>query len=88
MAWDNVEDAFKELDKKEFAFIASSLGAFRHALMAEGFTRREALRFVESYSRFIYEMSMEEFLADKEKQKENTNRKPFDDDVDLLDDEE
>lgn len=63
--WDNVEAAFKELDAKEYSFFANSLSAYLKSLMDQGFTRREAMRLVESYSRFIYDLSIEEFLHQK-----------------------
>lgn len=65
MSWENLEEAFRELDDKEFTVIAKALGDFRSSLMKNGFTRREALRLVESYSKFIYDMSIEEFIAQK-----------------------
>lgn len=63
--WDSLEAAFKDLDSKEFGFFADALGAYLKALMKAGFTREEAMKLVESYSRFIYDMSIEEFWATK-----------------------
>lgn len=65
MSWESLEDAFKELDDQEFGVIATALGGFRSALMKNGFTRREAIRLVETYSKFIYDMSIEEFISQK-----------------------
>lgn len=65
MSWppNNVADAFKDLDENEFSFFSTALAGYRDALMKRGFTRREAIRLVESYSKFIYDMSIEEFMA-------------------------
>ena len=83
MPWDNLEDAFKELEAREFAFLASCLGALRKSLMSEGFTRREALRLVESYSKFIYDLGMEEFIMrSRVNDDEEKYEAPEDDDVD------
>lgn len=83
MAWDNLEDAFKELEAREFAFLASCLGALRKSLMNEGFTRREALRLVESYSKFIYDLGMEEFIMRTRAQDDAEDYEdPPEDDVD------
>lgn len=87
--WTNVEEAFKELDRKEFNFFAQALGAYRKALVKEGFTRREAQRLVETYAKFIYDMSLEEFLTEKRIEEaqaytEGQNKKVDDDDDDLL----
>lgn len=71
MPWDNPEDAFRELDQKEFVFFAQALAAYRESLIKEGFTRREALRLVESYSKFIYDMSVEDFLVNGSKEDED-----------------
>lgn len=65
--WKNVEDAFKELDAKEYTFFASSLSAYLSSLMTEGFTRREAMRLVEAYSRFIYDLTLEDFVNQEHK---------------------
>lgn len=56
--WDNWEEAFKEADSKQYSTIAQSLAGYRKALMSEGFTRREAMRLVESYSNFIYDLTL------------------------------
>lgn len=68
MSWDNVDDMFRELDEREYNLIAGALGNFRSSLMTNGFTRREALRLVETYSKFIYDMSIEEFLSQRRAQ--------------------
>lgn len=86
MAWDNVEDAFKELDENEFTFFSRSLAAYRRRLMSEGFTRREAMRLVEAYSKFIYDISIEEFMAEKDS--ERADRIFGTDDVDDDDEED
>lgn len=64
--WDSIEDAFGELDKEEYFFFARTMGAYMRSLMAEGFTRREAFRLVESYSKFVYDMVIEEVMAEKD----------------------
>lgn len=63
--WHTAEELFKELDQTEFKFFASALSAYRASLMNEGFTRREAMRLVEGYSKFIYDMSIEDFMVEK-----------------------
>ncbi len=82
--YSDVEDAFKDLDKREFHFFASALAAYRKSLMDQGFTRREALRLVESYSKFIYEMSVEEFMSRKAKEDSEQDIDLDDDDDDVL----
>lgn len=62
----NLDDLFKDLDANEFNFFAISLAAYRDSLTSKGFTRKEAMRLVETYSKFIYDMSVEEFIAQKE----------------------
>lgn len=81
MSWENLEEAFKDLDAKEFEFFAAALGAFRQSLQKQGFTRREAMRLVETYSRFIYDMSLEDYIANKNRIDEDEE----DDDVDGID---
>lgn len=88
--WDSPEDAFRELDEMEYSLFAKALADYRNQLMKEGFTRRESLRLVESYSKFIYDMVVEEFLAQKRKEEmiESLTDKPDDDDVDTIDDDD
>lgn len=64
--WQNPAEAFKELDAKEYSFFAQSLSAYLKALINEGFTRRESLRLVEAYAKFIYDLSIEEFIREKD----------------------
>ena len=63
--WDNPEQAFRELDKNEYNFFARTLGAYHKALMAEGFTRRESMKLVETYAKFVYDMVIEELISGK-----------------------
>lgn len=79
-----VEDLFKDLDAREFNFFASALAAYRKALVNEGFNNRESMRLVEAYAKFIYNMGLEEFIAEKTKE---ADREFFDDDFDEDDDE-
>lgn len=64
--WDNLEQAFGELDRNEYQFFAKTLGAYRRALEAEGFSRREAMRLVETYAKFVYDMVIEEIISGKQ----------------------
>jgi hypothetical protein len=85
MGWENLEDAFKELDRKEYQVIAKALGDYRDSLMTQRFTRRESMRLVETYSKFLYDMSLEEFIL----QKRREERKAFEEDLEhMLEDEE
>lgn len=68
MDFENYEEAFKELDKKEHVFFSRALGGYLKSLMQEGFTRREAFRLVEAYARFVYDMSIEEFISQKQRE--------------------
>lgn len=86
MSWENLEQAFKDLDAREFTFFAAALASYRRSLMKEGFTRREALRLVETYSKFIYDMSIEEFIVEKRKEEEALLDKQLDDELDDDDD--
>jgi len=61
----NVEELFKELDEQQFVDVAKSLAAYRGSLMKEGFTRRESMRLVEAYSKFLYDITLENFLSEK-----------------------
>lgn len=79
--WDNLEDAFKDLDKDEYHFFAKTLGSYRRALETEGFNKEEAFKLVEAYSKFVYDMVIEEML----------NKGPIrsdDDDSDLTDEDQ
>lgn len=58
--FDNWQDAFKKADANQYGTVAKALAGYRRALMAEGFTRRETMRLVESYSAFIYDMTLNE----------------------------
>lgn len=83
--WDNVEDAFKDMDRKmdvaEYSLIARLLSSYRESLMQQGFTRREAMRLVESYSKFIYDLVIEDMLSSSSK----SNKDDIEDDEDELD---
>lgn len=68
--FDNPADLFKELDVKEHSFLAQPLAGYLKALMNEGFTRREAMRLVEAYQKFMHDLSLEEFIYEKN-QEEN-----------------
>lgn len=72
--WDNPEDAFKELETKEFSFFAKALAAYKRALVQEGFNDEEAMRLVEAYSKFIYDMSVEEYLTDPGEENEDDDQ--------------
>lgn len=63
-----VEDLFKELDDHKFSHIAKPLAALRGELMKEGFTRRESMRLVESYSKFLYDAALEDIIADRRRE--------------------
>lgn len=69
--WDNLEDAFKDLDSNEYNFFAKSLGSYLRALMVEGFTREEAFNLVESYSKFVYDMVIEEMISKSQAQSDD-----------------
>lgn len=84
MSYENVEDAFKDLDKREFHFFASALASYRKALMDQGFTRREAVKLAESYSKFIYEMSIEEYMNRKAAESSEVDIDVDDDDDDVV----
>lgn len=85
MSWENIEEAFKDLDANEFKFFAAALSSYRRSLMKEGFTRKEAMRLVDTYSKFIYDMSLEEFIVSRNEAIANDD----DDDGDVdIDDEE
>lgn len=64
----NVEEAFKDLDEKEFHFLAATLSAYRDSLLKHGFTRKEAMKLVEAYSKYIYDMSIEDYMKDDEEE--------------------
>lgn len=86
--WNNLEDAFKEIDAREFDFVAKALAAYRRSLTGEGFSQREAMRLVEGYAKYIYDMSLEEFIAQKNSEQIDGLINPKDDDVDPDDDDE
>lgn len=65
MSWDSLEDAFKELDSKEYMHYARALGAYKRALISEGFNDKEATELVLTYSKFLYDITLEEFLSEK-----------------------
>lgn len=70
MSWDTVEDAFKELDKDEYSIFSTALSTYFKALQESGFTRREAFRLIEGYSKFVYEMMVEEYVRDYEEKED------------------
>lgn len=80
--YSTVEDLFKELDAKEFSFFARALGSYRKSLMDEGFTRREAIKLVESYSQFLYNMGLEDFIAERNREEDVKFMQELDDDDD------
>lgn len=82
--FDNVEDAFKDLDKKEYDFFAKALGLFRDALVKEGFEREEAMVLVASYSKFVYDMGLEEFISSKDEERYGRETEVDSDDEDEL----
>lgn len=89
--WEDPEEAFKELDVKEFSAPAETLGAYLKALMKAGFTRRESIRLVEAYSKFLYDMAIEEFMAMKRLQEDielPIDEDDQEEDVDDLDDDD
>lgn len=60
---DNWEEKFKELDANVFSFFAKALAGYKQALIETGaFNSQDAQRLVESYAKFIYDMSIEEYL--------------------------
>lgn len=65
MSWDNVEDAFKELDVEQYDVFSGSLATYFQSLQKQGFTRREAFRLIEGYSKFVYDMAFEEYVAEE-----------------------
>lgn len=86
MMWDNIEDAFKELDGKEYAHYAKALGAYFKALLDEGFTREEAAPLVHTYSKFLYDMTLEEFTSEKRREEAEVWLKAEDDEDPPVDD--
>lgn len=60
--FETLEDLFRELDINEFKFYAEALASYRKALLQAGFNSVEAFKLVESYSKFIYDMSIEDFV--------------------------
>lgn len=62
--FDNLEDAFKQLDKKPYEPVSKTLALFRESLMQHGFTRRESMRLLDTYAKFLYEWAIEEALRD------------------------
>lgn len=60
-----VEDLFNELDQSKFYEVAKPLADYRNELMKNGFTRREAMRLVETYSKFTYDLMIESMISDR-----------------------
>lgn len=60
--WESPEDAFKELDEKEFAPIASTLSALLKCLIAEGFDRTEAFDLTKNFSKLLFDMTFEDYI--------------------------
>lgn len=76
---DNVEEFFRELDKREYAPLATPLGAYRRALEEEGFSQKQAFKIVKQYAKFLFNMTLEEFIGERDEKLFNDTE---DDDVD------
>lgn len=64
---DNVEDFFKELDKREYAPLAAPLGAYQRALEEEGcFSQKQSFKIVKEYAKFLYKMTLEEYIGERD----------------------
>lgn len=88
MSWENVDDLFKELDKKEYHFVSASLWTYMKSLMDSGFSRREAFNLVQGYGKFIYDMTLEEFISNRRMEEDRAFKEEEKDDVDPFDDDE
>lgn len=82
------EAEFKKLDEGEFVFFAKALAGYRRALIAEDFTETQAMRLVATYAKFIYDMSIEDFIAQQREKEFQENFPEDDSDVDTDDEEE
>lgn len=84
--FDNVEDAFKQLDEAQYWPFAEALANYRDALIKKDFTRSEAMQIVHVYSKFIYEWALEEALTkDRMARLEDVDLSDPDDDEDDTD---
>lgn len=57
--WETPEQAFQELDKREFTYLAKPLWSYFLALQEQGFTKAEAIELVKVFSKFIYETTLD-----------------------------
>lgn len=84
MGFDSLEEAFEDLDKREYAFFAKALAAYRNALLEQGFSKSESFKLVAAYSKFIYDMGLEEYISERTASDFMKEDKDVDDDDDDL----
>lgn len=68
--WENPEEAFKELDEKEFAPIASTLSALLKCLKEEGFSHDEAFDLTKNFSKLLFDLTFEDYVNQKRLEEE------------------
>lgn len=81
--WENPEEAFKELDEKEFAPIASTLSALLKCLGEEGFTREEAFELTKNFSKLLFDLTFEDYVNLKRLEEEELLLEEGDDGIDF-----
>jgi hypothetical protein len=66
--FNNVEDLFNELNgdgDDEYKAIAETLAHLRDSLISNGFNRREAMRLVDNFASFVYELAADSIRIQK-----------------------
>lgn len=60
--YDKYRDEFHELDKKEYGFLGKQLALFKEAMQDHGFENEQAMELTAQYTKFIFDMGVEEFM--------------------------
>lgn len=80
--YENLDDAFRDLESKKYYSMAGELAAYRDALMAKGFTRREALRIVERFAELVHENIIDDVTIGRRINEIGKDLADIDDDLD------
>lgn len=83
MNYENVEELFQELDENQYSKLSGAMWAYMRSLMKQGFTRRESFNLVQGYSKFLYDMTLEEFISQKRMEEDNALEQSLSDEEDV-----
>lgn len=74
--YDNLEEAFKQLQQNKHKPYAEALAAYRDALLEQGFLREEALEILKLHTKYVYDRaydtsSLKDIIRNDELHKED-----------------